>query len=196
MRTLNKAERNRKIAVTAALGALTVLFGFTRLGMIPWFSGASITILHVPVILGALMEGLWCGTGIGAIFGLTSLILAATSASGGLDVFFTNPLISVLPRVLMGPIVFFLAFGLRKIIPVLIADAITAFIATMMHSIMVLGALALFGALPWAAIGPVLVSNSLLEAGAAVVICVAVMSVRNAVSAKGKKSKLSDEADE
>ncbi|MCQ2982010.1 MAG: ECF transporter S component [Treponemataceae bacterium] len=196
MNKLTKAERNRKIAVTGALGALTVLFGVTRLGMIPWFSGASITILHVPVILGALLEGLWCGTGIGAIFGFTSLFLAATSASGGLDVFFTNPLISVLPRVLMGPIVFFMAFGLRKILPSLIADGITAFLATMAHSVMVLGALAIFGALPWTAVGAVLVSNSLLEAGAAVVICVAVISVRNAISAKGRKSKLSDEADE
>jgi len=196
MSKLTKAERNRKIAVTGALGALTVLFGVTRLGMIPWFSGAAITILHVPVILGALMEGLWCGTGIGAIFGVTSLIIAATNATGGLDVFFTNPLISVLPRMLVGPVVYFLALGLRKVLPVLIADGVTAFLATMCHSIMVLGALAIFGALPWAAIGPVLVSNSLLEAGAAVVICVAVMSVRNAVAAKGKKSKLSDEADE
>ncbi len=193
--TLTKADRNRKIAVTGALGALTVLFGVTRIGMIPWFSGASITILHVPVILGALLEGLWCGTGIGAIFGLTSLILAATSGTG-LDVFFTNPLISVLPRVLIGPIVYFCALGLRKILPVIIADAVSAFIGAMANSVLVLGALVIAGAITWPVMASVLVGNSLLEAGAAVVICVAVVSVRNAVAAKGKKSKLSDEADD
>ncbi len=193
--TLTKADRNRKIAVTGALGALTVLFGVTRLGMIPWFSGASITILHVPVILGALLEGVWCGTGIGAVFGLTSLILAATSGTG-LDVFFTNPLISVLPRVLMGPIVYFMAMGLRKIIPTLIADAVTAFLATMVHSFMVLGALVIAGAITWPVMATVLLGNSLLEAGAAVVICVAVESVRLAITRKGKKAKLSDEADD
>ena len=40
--------------------------------------------------------------GIGLIFGLFSLIQAAVSPTGPVDVFFTNPLISILPRILIG----------------------------------------------------------------------------------------------
>ena len=63
-----KQKRNRMLAGTAALSALTVIFAFTRLGMIPWFSGASITICHIPTILATLLFGLPSGLFVGAVF--------------------------------------------------------------------------------------------------------------------------------
>ena len=103
----SKQKRNRMLAGTAALSALTVIFSFTRLGMIPWFSGASITICHIPAILAAILFGLPSGLIVGGVFGVSSLILAATQGTG-LDVFFVNPLVSVLPRLTLPVVVYLL----------------------------------------------------------------------------------------
>jgi len=90
MKTKNQ-EVIRALALTAALGALTIVLTITRLGFIPWFSGAAITILHVPVIIATLLGGLWAGLGVGLVFGLSSLIQAAVGPTGVLDPFFREP---------------------------------------------------------------------------------------------------------
>ena len=185
------------VALTAAFGALTVLFAFTRLGMIPWFSGASITILHVPVILCTLLAGIWSGSGVGLIFGVSSLILAATQGEG-IDLYFVNPLISVLPRLCIAPAVYFSFKGFMKIsdktkfFPKALSYALAAFIGTMVNSFLVLGALVISDAISVEVMFTVLLSNTILEAAAAVVICLAVMLIKDTtISAKNKKSKLS-----
>ena len=185
------------VALTAAFGALTVLFASTRLGMIPWFSGALITILHVPVILCTLIAGIWAGSGVGLIFGVSSLILAATQGTG-IDLYFVNPLISVLPRLLIAPAVYFAFLGFKKIssktkfFPIVLSYALAAFIGTITNSFFVLGALVLSGAISAEIMFTVLFSNTLLEAAAAVIICVAVMVVKDTtISSRNKKSKLS-----
>ena len=67
-------DRSRKIAVTGVLGAVTILLGLTHWGFIPWFGGVSLTIMHIPVIIGAILEGPAVGAGIGLIFGLFSML--------------------------------------------------------------------------------------------------------------------------
>ncbi len=92
--------RTRKIVVTAVLSAVTIVLGLLPFGgYIPFF-GISITILAIPVIIGAILEGPIVGAGIGLIFGLTSLYQAATAPKSPLDPLFVNPLLSVLPRML------------------------------------------------------------------------------------------------
>ena len=78
----------RKLVVTAALGALAVFLGMTRLGFFPWFTGASITVLHIPAIIGAILEGPFVGAGIGAIFGIFSLIQANVAPLTPIDLAF------------------------------------------------------------------------------------------------------------
>lgn len=96
-------NRTRKIAVAGILGAVSVLLGITHWGFIPWFGGISLTIMHVPVIIGAILEGPVVGLVIGLIFGLFSLIQAAVAPTAPADVWFINPLLSVLPRLFIGP---------------------------------------------------------------------------------------------
>jgi len=88
-------DRTRKIVITGVLSAISIFLGITRLGFIPWFSGVSLTIMHLPVIIGAVLEGPVVGFAIGLIFGIFSLIQAAIAPTGPTDVWFTNPLISV-----------------------------------------------------------------------------------------------------
>ncbi len=68
-------ERTRKIVITGILGALTIFLSLTPLGF--WsFGPVSATILHVPVIIGAVIEGPVVGVVVGLIFGVFSMIRA------------------------------------------------------------------------------------------------------------------------
>ena len=60
----------KSITITASMGALIIVMGLTHIGFIPWFSGASITIMQIPVILAALIAGKYSGLGTGFIFGV------------------------------------------------------------------------------------------------------------------------------
>lgn len=199
-----KNNANRIVAAAGALGALTVLLTVTRLGFIPWFSGAAITILHIPVILAVCLHpeglsGLWAGTAVGAVFGLSSLVYAAVSPSGPIDPFFQNPLISVLPRVLFAVCTFLLYKGFSALFKrlskqsssgfALLAVSVTAFLGTLIHAVFVLEALVIAAAIPLQVMWAVLIGNSLLEAGAAVVLSTAVIGSVQGLS-KRQKSKL------
>jgi uncharacterized membrane protein len=103
----------RQIVVAGALSAITILLGVTKLGFIPFFLGTSITIMHVPVIVGAILEGPWVGTAIGLLFGIFSLVWAYIGPNGPGDIYFQNVFISVLPRLFIG-LMAYLAYQLVK----------------------------------------------------------------------------------
>ena len=199
-------SRNRKIALTGALCALVVILGMPplHLGMIPLGPNASITIMHIPVLLAVMLTGgasaLASGIAVGTVFGVFSLILAAITPTGALDPLFVNPAVSVLPRALLACGAWFL-WRLLSIVPHLpktVSAALTAFISTLAHTCFVVGALYVFaggksamGGKGFIAVLLLLLPNALLEAVAAAIVCAAVIA--SATAASGKKSKLSQE---
>jgi uncharacterized membrane protein len=104
----------RDIAIAGVLSAVAVLLAVTRLGFIPFVAGVSITVMHVPVIIGAVVAGPAVGTLIGLIFGLSSMILASVAPTGPGDAFFTDPWVSVLPRLFIG-LVAWAAYRLARV---------------------------------------------------------------------------------
>lgn len=195
-----KQSVNYKLAITGAFGALSVVLGITRWGFISLSPVVSLTIMHIPVILATLLAGLVPGVGVGAIFGVFSLIQAATSPSGGLDPLFVNPLVSVAPRMIIAVATWGIDALLRKIpnMPKIVSGSISAFFGSLSNTIFVIGSLYLLyhdtvfsamGNLGYLAGLGVLMPNALLEAAAAVIISAAVLS--GIYIAKGKKSKLS-----
>ena len=97
-----QSDMIRRMVVTAMLSAITALLTFTPIGMItlpPPLPSA--TTVHIPVILAALVEGPLVGLAVGLVFGLCSLIRAWGTGMVGLTLFFRNPLVSVLPRLLV-----------------------------------------------------------------------------------------------
>lgn len=62
--------------------------------------GISITIIHIPVLIGAALLGWKWGLFFGTIFGIGSFIQAFTYITTNAP--FTNPLVSILPRMLFG----------------------------------------------------------------------------------------------
>ena len=167
-------DRTRKVVIAGVLGAISALLGWTRLGFLPWLSGASLTIMHVPVIIGAVLEGPWVGAAIGLIFGAFSMLQAAVAPNGPTDVWFTNPLLAVLPRLLIGPLAWLIYRGMKRWqVPALI---VAGAVGSLTNTVLVLGMIGLLGHLPWAALPPIALVNGLPEAVASAVIVLAVVA--------------------
>lgn len=165
----------RKIVVTGVLSAIAILLGATHWGFIPWFAGAALTIMHVPAIIGAVLEGPIVGVLIGLLFGVFSLIQGAVAPTGPADTWFVNPLISILPRLFIGPVAWLVYRALNKI-NVILALSAAGVAGSLTNSVLVLGMIGLMGHLPWSVIATVAVSNGLPEAVVAAILTLAVVS--------------------
>ena len=110
---MNKRFDVRKLAIIGVLGGISAVLGMTPLGFIP-VGPTRATIMHIPVIIGAIMEGPVVGAFVGLIFGIFSIFQAITNPTP-VSFVFLNPLVSVLPRVLIGVLSFYVYDFLRKI---------------------------------------------------------------------------------
>lgn len=110
-REANVSERTRKVVVTAMMIAIMEILSFTPLGMLI-IPPISATTAHVPVIIAALLEGPVSGVCVGLALGLTS-IFRAMSSPNFLDLLFLNPLVSVLPRILI-PLTAYFTYKILK----------------------------------------------------------------------------------
>ncbi len=167
-------DRTQKIVVAGIMAAISVFLGLTRWGFIPWFAGASLTIMQVPVIIGAVLEGPIVGAVIGLIFGVFSLIQAAIAPNGPTDVIFTNPLISILPRLFIGPVAW-LFWSWLKQWPV-VGLVLSGIVGSMTNAVLVLGMIGLLRLAPWPLIGSIFLANSLAEAALSAILVWAVIS--------------------
>ena len=104
----------RKIVVTGVLGAIIALLGYmgpAGPGFIPVPTPAQhATTLHVPVIIGAVLEGPIVGLALGLIFGIFSWFQAGVLGV----VMFQDPLVAILPRLFIGIMAWVAYVGFRK----------------------------------------------------------------------------------
>ena len=128
----------RKMSIISVLSAISIMLSMTPLGFIP-IGPTNATIMHIPVIIGAIVEGPMVGMTVGLIFGLTSLIRNLTMPT--ITSFaFINPLVSVLPRVLIGIVAYYvykLAIKITK--NSFVSGWITGFIGSLVNTVGVLG---------------------------------------------------------
>ncbi|MFP4200756.1 MAG: ECF transporter S component [Clostridia bacterium] len=105
----------RQVVLAGILGSLIAALGFTPMGMIPVPTPAgSATILHVPVILGALLEGPAFGAAVGFLFGAVSFWRALVAPANPVaQMMFTDPFTAFVPRILIGLAAYY-AFGLAQ----------------------------------------------------------------------------------
>jgi uncharacterized membrane protein len=179
--------RVRKIVIAGVMGAISIFLGATRLGFIPYFSGASLTIMHVPVIIGAVLEGPLVGAVIGFIFGIFSLLQAAIAPTGPADVWFVNPLVSVLPRLAIGPVAWLVYRSLKGFgeSPAVIGAGIGG---SLTNTALVLSVLGGMGFLPWPVIGTIAAANGLPEAALAAILTFAVIRSWKGIEGKRRGS--------
>lgn len=184
----SKTSRNREIfnmVFTAALAAiivvLTVLGGYINL-----FGLVQITIIQIPVFIGAIVLGRKYGLILGFIWGAGSMLRSFIEVIPQ-NVAFTNPLLSVLPRMAIGYFAAILYEYFRKLISdKTVHTALTMLVATMIHTLIVIPLLyfvAKTGFYFYAAsfeniiegkffafLGALIVSNMLLEMAASVIV--------------------------
>lgn len=129
----------RQMTIAGLLGAVAIALSMTPLGYIPipWL-GISATTMHIPVIIAAIISGPRVGLLVGAIFGVSSFLRATTP-------FFANPIIAILPRLLIG-ITAYYTFKWTK------SSVVAAIVGTLTNTIGVLFLIYAFKYLPLKAV--------------------------------------------
>ena len=149
---MNKRYSTIRMTQLALLIAIELVMAVTPLGyiMIPPIAA---TLMHIPVIVGAIIMGPKAGAALGTVFGLTSLWKASTQATSPVDLAFSpfvsgKPLQSLImgPHILLGILaaLFFKAFLEAFHGKEGISIGLAAVVSTICHTVMVLGLLALF----------------------------------------------------
>lgn len=185
-----KKSSTTNLAVLGVFSALIILLTFTPIGYIAIPAlGISATIIHLPVIIGAVVLGPRDGAILGGVWGITALIRAAVMPNGPLDMLFVNPLVSVVPRILVGLCAAWVFRGLMKLLQKhphgdLPAAAVAGAAGALTNTILVLGILCLCyrsqmlgsgnGTTIGLIIGTILTFNGLIEIGSAVLLTPAI----------------------
>ena len=131
----------RKIVISGILGAISILLGITRLGFIPVPTPAGhATIMHIPVVLGGVLEGPVVGLITGVIFGLFSFLQPGAP-------FFADPLVSIFPRLFIGIVAYLVYYSTKKINTILACVLAGAF-GSATNTVLVLGMATWRGYLP------------------------------------------------
>ena len=145
MELTTKRKTDTKNLVRAGiLSALIIVMtvvpytGYINYGLV------EITTLHIVVAVGAVMLGWQYGAVLGFVWGVTCILRALTNP---LWAPFVNPLISLVPRVIVGIVGGLTASGLRKLrLRTGLVAALSAAAATLTNTVLVLSALKLFSA--------------------------------------------------
>lgn len=178
----------RQIVVAGLMGAIAILLGVTRLGFIgpiPPFA-VSATIMHVPAIIGGVLEGPVVGLIVGLIFGLFSLLQAPTEAPP-VNAWFSNPLVSVLPRLFIGVTSALVYRALRRNNEYL-ALTVSGIVGTLTNTVLVIGMIVVLGYAPAAVIVPAVIPNAIAEIIIATIVVVAVVAAWKGIEGGRKGS--------
>ena len=125
-----KNEKTYELVLTALFTAIIIIMAFTPLGYIPLVV-INATIIHIPVILGALFLGPKKGAFLGFVFGFTSFInntFKAVTPSAfvfspvlaanvvGVSGIFKSLYICFVPRILVGVVPYFVYILIRRLL--------------------------------------------------------------------------------
>lgn len=136
MERSKRKTATKKIVMIGMLSGISIFLGVTGLGFIrlPFLNA---TIMHLPVIIGAIIEGPIVGMAVGLCFGLFSMYQAITAPTITSFVFL-NPIIALIPRILIGVTTYYSYKFLEKKFKKL-SVAFSAAIGTLTNTTLVLG---------------------------------------------------------
>ena len=102
-----KKLTTRRMTMAGVYGAICVVLAVTGLGMIPVPNLAGYaTIMHVPVIIAAVVEGPIVGAFAGLIMGIYSFVTPGAIPP--------DPIMCILPRILIGVVSAYVYMGLKR----------------------------------------------------------------------------------
>lgn len=170
-----------QMTLIAMLVAILIIQTFVPvLGYIP-LGPIDVTIVHITVILAAVLFGKSTGLIVGTVWGLLSLIRAYTQPTP-FNVVFLNPLISILPRAIVGWLSAVVFEALDKRTDARWKYSVTAMVGTATNTVLVLGGIYLLAGETYAAalgipvsallaaLGAVVASNGIIEVIASMII--------------------------
>ncbi len=176
--TSKQALSTKGLTLAGMLGALSIVLGMTPVGFIPLPSGINATTMHIPTIMAAILGGPITGTLVGLIFGVSSFLRATTP-------FFANPIIAILPRLLIGVVSYYSyvaikvglieKFKMDSVKGKSIAIVGASVLGTATNTIGVLSLIYAFGYLPLSVVLTVAATNGTAEMIASGVIILAVL---------------------
>ena len=141
--------RTLKMVQLALLTAIILLLAFTPIGFIKLPAGLSITIIGIPVIIGAITLGPAGGAILGTVFGLSSFAQAFGLEPFGTLLFSINPLgtfiTCMIPRILMGWLTGLIFQGLKKVDKTkFVSYVITSLSGSLLNTILFMTSLMIF----------------------------------------------------
>ncbi len=145
----NMSQKTMVLVQTGVLAALMFLLDVTGLGYLKFGLAVEITIMMIPVIIGAIVCGPSSGAVLGGVFGLTSFLQAVMGKSAfGVFMLELSPVgtffLCMVPRILVGLLAGFLFSALRKIDKTkLWSFAVTSLCGALMNTVFFMGMLVL-----------------------------------------------------
>ena len=143
---MNTKNKTYRLVIRAILLAIIIVqamvpwLGFIPLGFI------SLTIIHITVIVAAVVLGPKDGMLIGLFWGVTTIIRAYAIPTTPFDTLvFTNPIISVVPRVLVGLVAGLIFYWIyRRYRSIVVGSVIAGVLGSLVNTVLVLGFMGLF----------------------------------------------------
>lgn len=136
--TTKKVLGLRQMVIVGMLSGISIFMGLTGLGFIP-LPFMKATIMHIPVIIGAIIEGPIVGALVGGVFGLFSMYQAFTAPMPTSFIFY-NPIVAIVPRVLIAFVAYYVYRLLKnKFKKESLPIGIAAVLATLTNTVGVLG---------------------------------------------------------
>jgi uncharacterized membrane protein len=143
---MNSRNKTFRLVLRAVLLAIIIVqsmvpwLGFIPLGFI------SLTIIHITVIVAAVVLGVKDGMLIGLFWGIATMIRAYAMPTTPFDTLvFTNPIISVVPRVLVGLVAGAVFYWLyKKNHAIVLSSAVAAVLGSLTNTVLVLGFMGIF----------------------------------------------------
>ena len=143
---MQKQNHARKISILALFAAIIIIQNYVPLvGYIP-VGMLEITTIHMTVIVAAILLGPVDGGIVGGIWGLVDWLRAITVTSSALgNVVMVNPLISIVPRILIGVITGWLVNWLIKTkLPQQVTFIISSVLGSLVNTVLVLSLIYVF----------------------------------------------------
>lgn len=143
---LKKKKKTLRIALLALFTAIIILQNFIPfLGYIP-LGVLNLTIIHVTVIIAALLLGPKDGAIVGGVWGTITFIRAFVWPTSPIaPIVFVNPLISILPRILIGVVAGYAFIWAKKSFhSKIFAASLASVLGSLTNTFLVLGQIYLF----------------------------------------------------
>jgi uncharacterized membrane protein len=104
------------LVLTAVFISIIMLMSLIpQIGFVTILPGVSVTLVHIPVLIGIFLLPRNYAIILGLFFGIGSLIAAWLYGVNPIDLAFRNPLISIIPRILFAVAAYYIFKGLKLI---------------------------------------------------------------------------------